>query len=66
MINHKQDGYVADYCDSIDFAQGIAWCLNDSRHEPLGAAARAKALATYSEPVVAHRYQEVYQSAITN
>ena len=66
MINHKQDGYVADYCDSIDFAQGIAWCLNGSRHEPLGAAARAFALATYSEPVVAHRYQEVYQSAITN
>ena len=66
MINHKQDGYVADYCDSIDFAQGIAWCLNVSRHEPLGAAARAFALATYSEPVVAHRYQEVYQSAITN
>ena len=61
MINHKQDGYVADYCDSIDFAQGISWCLNESRHADLCAAARANALATYSEPAVAQQYLKVYQ-----
>lgn len=60
MISHKQDGYVADYCDSIDFAQGIAWCLDGTRLPALGAAARAMALSTYSEPVVARRYLEVY------
>ena len=61
MINHKQDGYVADYCDSIDFAQGISWCLNESRHAELCAAARSTALATYSEPAVAQQYLDVYQ-----
>jgi len=66
MISHQQDGYVADYCDSIDYAQGIAWCLNGERLAALGAAARAAALATYGESVVARRYQAVYQSAITN
>lgn len=66
MITHKQDGYVADYCDSLDFAQGIAWCLNDSRHSTLGEAARTAAMATYSEPAVAHRYLEVYQSALND
>ena len=65
MINHQQDGYVARYRDSIDFAIGIAWCLEDGRHETLGAAARTAALDTYGESAVAHRYQEVYQSAIT-
>ena len=60
MISHKQDGYVADYCDSIDFAQGIAWCLNETRHPSLCKVARDNALATYSEPAVAHRYLEVY------
>lgn len=60
MISHKQDGYVADYCDSIDFAQGIAWCLNASRLPSLKQAARAKALATYSESSVAHRYLDIY------
>ena len=61
MISHKQDGYVADYCDSIDFAQGIAWCLNENRLPAISAAARSAALATYSEPTVAQRYLKVYQ-----
>ena len=65
MISHKQDGYVADYCDSIDFAQGIAWCLYEDRAASLGAAARATALATYSESAVAERYQAIYQSVLT-
>lgn len=66
MINHKQDGYVADYCDSIDFAQGISWCLNQTRHAALSEAARVTALATYSESAVARQYQAVYQSALSH
>ena len=66
MINHKQDGYVADYCDSLDFAQGIVWCLNEDRQPALSSAARATALATYSESAVAHRYHAIYQAALTN
>ena len=66
MITHKQDGYVADYCDSLDFAQGISWCLKEDRIPALREAARTTALATYAEPSVAHRYQEIYQSALNN
>ena len=66
MIHHQQDGYVADYCDSLDFAQGIAWCLNEQRQAALGAAARATSLATYGETAVAQRYQAIYQQALTN
>ena len=65
MIHHKQDGYVADYCDSIDFAEGISWCLNESRHADLCAAARDNALATYAEPAVARQYQAIYQAALS-
>ena len=61
MITHKQDGYVADYCDSIDFAQGISWCLKEERLPALRKAARDAALATYSEPAVAQQYLKVYQ-----
>ena len=61
MINHKQDGYVARYRDSDDLASGITWCLDDTRHTALSKAARAAALATYSESVAAHRYLKVYQ-----
>jgi glycosyltransferase involved in cell wall biosynthesis len=66
MITHKQDGYVADYCDSLDFAQGISWCLKEDRLPALREAARTTALATYAEPTVAHRYKEIYQSAFNN
>ena len=62
MIDHKQNGYVADYCDSIDFAQGIVWCLNDTRHAALREAARATALATYAETAVAYRHLNVYKA----
>ncbi len=64
MIHHKQDGYVADYCDSIDFAQGIAWCLNESHHATLSAAAHAAAMGTYAEPVAARRYHDIYRSLL--
>ena len=64
MITHKENGYVADYCDSIDFAQGIAWCLYEDRAIALGAAARATALSTYSESAVAQHYLDIYQSAL--
>ncbi len=64
MITHKQDGYVADYCDSIDFARGIAWCLDESRLPALGAAARAAAMGTYAEPVAARRYHDIYRSLL--
>jgi glycosyltransferase involved in cell wall biosynthesis len=66
MITHKQDGYVADYCDSIDFAQGISWCLNESRHPSLCKAARDNALATYSESVATYNYLQVYRSLLNN
>ena len=64
MINHKHDGYVADYCDSIDFAQGIAWCLDESRYASLSQQARSNALATYAEPVAAQRYHDIYRSLL--
>jgi hypothetical protein len=57
---------VADYCDSIDFAQGISWCLNEARLPALSAAARTTALATYAEAVAAQRYLAIYQQALTN
>ena len=65
MISHKQDGYIADYCDSIDFAQGIVWCLDDSRLDTLSHQARKAALAAYAEPIAARNYQQIYRSVLS-
>ena len=64
MISHEQDGYVARYRDSQDFAHGIIWCLDDNRLTTLRQKARADALNTYSESAVASRYQEIYRSLL--
>ena len=64
MISHEQDGYVARYRDSQDFAHGIIWSLDDNRLTTLRQKARADALNTYSESAVASRYQEIYRSLL--
>jgi len=61
MIDHQQDGYVAEYKDSSDFAKGILWTLAPERYSALCEAARSKALHTYSQSAVAQKYIEAYE-----
>lgn len=61
MIDHQQCGYVAEYKDAADFAQGIVWTLTSDPVQ-LSSAARQKAVATYSEDVVAKKYMEIYDN----
>lgn len=64
MIDHRVNGYVANYRDSGDLADGIAWALEQTRHNRLREQAREKAVATYSEATVALRYLEVYRASL--
>ncbi len=63
MINHKQNGYVAQYQSSNDFAQGIHWVLN-LEGDSLQKNAREKVLNTYSEEIIAQQYIALYQSLL--
>ena len=60
MIDHEKNGYVAQYKDAVDFANGILWSLGDS-YDDLCTKAYEKAVATYSEKRVADKYKEIYQ-----
>ena len=60
MIDHQKDGYVANYKDAQDFAEGILWTLNND-YETLSRQARNKVMVTYSENAVARKYLEVYE-----
>lgn len=60
MIDHQQNGYVADYKDAADFAKGIQWCLDPLNYTSLCEKAHEKAVATYSEDRIARRYTEIY------
>ena len=61
MIDHKENGYVAQYMNADDLARGIEWCLDTEHYDNLCTSAHNKALATYSEDRVARRYTEVYE-----
>lgn len=60
MIDHKKNGYVANYKDAEDLAAGISYVLDNS--EELGRNAREKVLQEYSEEAVAKRYIELYNA----
>lgn len=61
MIDHGENGYVADYKDAADFARGILWTMDPARYPELCSGARAKVMAEYSETAVARRYYDLYK-----
>ncbi len=64
MIDHKVNGYVADYKSPGSLADGIAWVLENNAGGALSEAARQKVLREYDEKVVAGRYHELYKSLL--
>ena len=60
MIDHLHNGYVAQYKSSEDFANGIYWALTDPDYPSLSEQANRKAIANYSESIIAKRYIDVY------
>ncbi|MCQ2239390.1 MAG: glycosyltransferase family 4 protein [Bacteroidaceae bacterium] len=64
MIDHLHNGYVAEYKNAQDFANGIHWALVEDDYETLSEMATRKAQQTYSESTVAKRYIEIYNKAI--
>ena len=61
MINHQQNGYVAAFRDSADFARGIRYVLNEADSETLSNECLKKVAHCYSHQSVASRYIEEYE-----
>lgn len=62
MIDHRQTGYVADYKDSKDFADGIAWVLQPENYDRLSKNSRDKVLRDYSQSHISRLYTDVYEN----
>lgn len=63
MIDHKKNGYVAEYRNADDLATGIHWILYEADSEALAKAALSKVASNYSQNIVAMKYIEVYNTA---
>lgn len=65
MIDHRQNGYVAEYRSAEDFACGIHWTLAESDYQTLARNARHKVIEHYSEQAVGQRYIALYTEALS-
>lgn len=64
MIEHKINGYVANYKDANDLANGIRWVLEHKDRQALSDACVKKVEENYTEEVIAKQYLELYKSII--
>ncbi len=62
-IDHKRNGYVAEYRNADDLARGIHWILSEADYEELSRNAIHKVAQDYSQHAVAIKYLDVYHQA---
>ena len=64
MIDHLNNGYVAEYRNTEDFARGIHWILEEADTATLSKAARQKAITSYGENHVANQHIQLYEQLL--
>ena len=62
-IDHRRNGYVAEYRSAEDLAQGIRWILTEADYASLSQNAVHKVAQRYSQQSVAMQYLDVYHQA---
>ena len=62
-IDHRHNGYVAEYRNAADLAQGIRWILSEADYDNLSQSAVQKVMQNYSQQSVALKYLDVYHQA---
>lgn len=66
MIDHKENGYVAEYKNSRDLAAGICYILENANVDTLKVNCVEKVRRCYSEEIVANQYVQLYNSLLNS
>lgn len=64
MIDHKINGYVTNYEDASDLANGIRWVLEHGDRLALSDACVKKVQDNYTEEVIVMKYLSLYQNIL--
>ena len=64
MIDHKINGYVANYKDANDLANGIRWVLEHEDRQAFSDACVKKAQENYREEIVTKKYLSLYYNLL--
>lgn len=66
LVDHQQNGYLAEPFEVEDLAKGIVWVLEDKeRHYKLQRQAREKGLRQFASELQAHRYLSLYKELLS-
>lgn len=60
MVDHLQNGYLAQFKNSNDFMEGLNWIYNHPNKAEINNNAREKVLNNFSESKVAERHHQLY------
>jgi len=66
MVDHLQNGYLAEFESADDMAKGIFTMLYADKKAELSTNARNKVLNTFNNEKVAGQYLEIYNSVLNN
>jgi len=64
MIDHQQNGYLAEPFNTIDLKNGIEWILNNDNFDNLCNNAREKVLTNFDSIIVAKKYINLYRGIL--
>ena len=64
IVSHKKNGYLAEFLDEKDLANGINWVLNNSLKNNLSINSRETAQTFFAEDVVFKKYKDVYRNLL--
>lgn len=64
IVDHKENGYLAEPFNVDDLANGIQWVLNHQDYGCLSSSARKKITSNFDYTVVATAYMKLYESVL--
>ncbi|MDB5014861.1 MAG: glycosyltransferase [Daejeonella sp.] len=66
MVEHRQNGYLAQYKSSEDLANGIKWVIEHPDRLALNTESRKSVLDNFSEHIIAERHMLIYRELLQN
>lgn len=64
IIDHKVNGYLAQYKNVTDFAEGIDWALSNRNNQTMQESCIKKVQENYTEAIIAEKYISLYKSIL--
>ena len=65
MIQHLENGYLAEYENAEDLAEGMAWLYHNPKRKEIEKQARLSVLTTFSEEIIAAEHIHLYESLLS-